>query len=123
MASNTSVPPPVQHRRAKTAIMLVCAFCASLLTATWPSLVVPHFASMYANFDVALPFVTRIVVEHPELFWMAPILTLLVWRLWPDRSRGALFALLFAIASLCVSAGLLIFALYLPIFQLAPAAG
>ena len=115
--------PPARYGNTAIRAMIACALCVSVATAAATPLVVRQFTSMYTNFGVELPFITRSVVELPYMFWALPLITLLVWRLWPDRSRGALFALLFAIASLPVCAGIVIFALYLPIFQLGAVVG
>ena len=57
------------------------------------------------------------------LLWAIPVVTLLIWRLWPDRTQGLVLALGFALAMLLGLVPLLIVALYLPIFNLGASVG
>lgn len=104
-------------------LMLFGALAVSVVAAAVPTLVVPHFAEMLRNFGAELPLLTRLVMDYAGLLWAIPVVTLLIWRLWPDRTQGLVLALGFALAMLLGLVPLLIVALYLPIFNLGASVG
>lgn len=123
MTGHPSSAPESPLGQAASRLLLVMALCMSVIAALVPTFVVPHFAAMHDNFGVDLPFITRIVVDYTLLFWAIPVITLLIWWLWPKRTQAKILALAFSGAALLGLIPLLIFALYLPIFRLGAVVG
>ncbi len=102
-------------------LLIVVGFVFSLIFALVPIFVVPSFQTVFASFGADLPLITRILVEHPYVFFLIPILVLIVGFFSPYKHRRAFWACIIGTTSWVWATALLVFAMYFPIWSLAAA--
>ena len=89
----------------------------ALPTPIGASLAAAYFQPMFTSFGVGLPALTWLVVNHPALLWLLPVVTLGVGVLAHVRRWGPGPPLTVGLASLGLLPVLVVL-LYLPIFRL-----
>lgn len=78
---------------------------------------IPAFESVLSSFGADLPAMTRLTMTYHRAALLLPIITGLLLALWPSKPGNAIAALVFTCLSI-VAVKLMIFSLYLPIFEL-----
>ena len=108
-------------------IMAIFASIGGLTASVLVAKVVPIFAQLFKGLEVQLPFATRILVTHS--MWISALLVggavilPMVAELMIPATRRRLIISSSAFAASVVSVGLVVFVLYLPVFELARKAG
>lgn len=110
----------MQSKNHNTVLILV-GFLSALVTAILPFLVVPSFANVFESFGADLPLITIIATQYPYAFMLIPVMVLLVGFAWPNLNRRGVYACVVGTTSLFWGTGLLVIAMYLPIFKLSAA--
>jgi type II secretory pathway component PulF len=89
--------------------------------------VVPIFAALFKGLEVELPFTTRILVTHDRWisawFLGGAVILPIVTEFLISATRRCLIISSSAFAASAASVGLVVFVLYLPVFELARKAG
>jgi len=108
-------------------IMAIFASIGGLTASVLVAKVVPIFAELFKGLEVELPFATRILVTHyvwiSALFVGGAVILPIVTELMIPATRRRLIISSSAFAASVVSVGLVVFVLYLPVFELARKAG
>jgi len=108
-------------------IMAIFASIGGLTASVLVAKVVPIFAELFKGLEVELPFATRILVTHyvwiSALFVGGAVILPIVTELMIPATRRRLIMSSSAFAASVVSVGLVVFVLYLPVFELARKAG
>jgi type II secretory pathway component PulF len=98
-----------------------------LLMASIPSvmavLVMPRFRETFDSFGAELPFLTRVVADHPAITLALPILVALVALAWPNKAQRGVVSLSLGAVFAVLGPIVLVVAAYLPIWQLGAAIG
>ncbi len=108
-------------------IMAIFASIGGLTASVLVAKVVPIFAELFKGLEVELPFAARILVTHymwiSALFVGGAVILPIVTELMIPATRRRLIISSSAFAASVVSVGLVVFVLYLPVFELARKAG
>lgn len=114
-------------RHPANTLLLIIGLVVAMLGVVAVQWVVPQFLDVLKNFGAELPLLTRLFVDGGGFLWLVPLLVPVVSACVPlrtpeDKRRG-IVALLLGVAIGVVLPLLCMFAMYLPIFKLAAAAG
>ena len=108
-------------------IMAIFASIGCLTASVLLAKVVPIFAELFKGLEVVLPFATRILVTPyvwiSALFVGGAVMLPIVTEFMIPATRRRLIISSSALAASVVSVGLVVFVLYLPLFELARKAG
>jgi type II secretory pathway component PulF len=99
-------------------LFIIIGLIVSMITAALPYFIVPSFSAMFESFGADLPAITLLFIEHTYIFFVIPAIVLLVGFGWPTVQRRGLYACIFGVTSLLWATGILVLAMYLPIFKL-----
>jgi len=98
-----------------------------LLMASVPSvmavLVMPRFRETFESFGAELPFLTRVVVDHPAVMLVLPVLVALAAFVWPTKTQRGVVSLALGAAFAVIGPIVVVVAAYLPIWRLGAAIG
>lgn len=83
----------------------------------------PQFTSMFAGSGVPLPPLTRWFAQGYLLAWLAPVVVLAMWYFAPGGAWARPMAAAIGLLATLVGAVIVVFALYLPYFQLGAVVG
>ena len=103
-------------------IQLLLGTAFAFIAALIPTVVAPQFRSVFTGFGAELPIVTQLFIDYHLTLWALPILVIAVHFFYPSTKKRKLLSLLLGIFSLLVIIPLMLWALYLPVFQLGQAA-
>jgi len=93
------------------------AFIAALI----PEIVTPQFKSVFTGFGAELPIATQLFIVYHRALWLLPILVLAVHFFWPSEKKRKFLPLLLGTICLLAIIPLMLWALYLPVYQLGQA--
>ena len=99
-------------------IGLSCSLMAAVAISIVGTFVLPEFSSAYQASGAELPLVTRLFMRSYLLVWIAPIVVVAAWCLWPSAAHRGKIAGMIGLGTLVLSVPFAVFALYLPMFGL-----
>jgi type II secretory pathway component PulF len=98
-------------------LFIIIGLVFSIITAAVPYFIVPSFSDTFQSFGIDLPAITLLFIEHKYIFFVIPAMVLLVGFGWPTPRRRGLYACILGTSSLLWANGILILAMYMPIFK------
>lgn len=110
-----SAPPPKKFG-------FVISLLLTAITASVLSFATPRFRALLSAFDADVPWWSSVVINGYLAAWLLPVAVVAVWFGWPKPHQQSALVLGIGVVSLLVVLPLCLFALYLPIFNLAGSA-
>jgi type II secretory pathway component PulF len=98
-------------------IALSVGLLCAVITAAVAEAVVPQFRSVFEGFQAELPTLTMLAVYYYHALWLLPLLVLGIWYRWPRPGHRALFSCLTGVAGIVIVIPVLVYAMYLPVFN------
>jgi type II secretory pathway component PulF len=101
-------------------LLLASGLIFAALTAITPIFVIPHFVNVFSTFGTDLPLITQIVLKFYGVTAVLPLLVLIAWFFWPNRSHRAIAACITGFGGGFLFASIIMLSMYWPIFKMSP---
>ena len=85
------------------------------------AVVMPQFRQTFQAFGAELPWLTKVLLDHPASLLVFPAVILLVAFLWPNKTQRGLYSLLLGLLIGIAAPVLVVIGGYLPIRALGAA--
>ena len=99
-------------------ILLSSGIVVATLTAITPFFVIPSFIDVFSSFGTDLPLITQLVLKFYGVALVLPLVVIIAWFFWPNRSHRAVAACIIGFVSSFLFSSIMVFSMYWPIFEM-----